>query len=176
MPLPSTLHHLILLLHVLFSCPIVTFPYGPRALPLTFNTSLLASAFPSPNSCFPIHLATVIHCLFWPAPFTTVSSPPPLLPAAMLALYTHYFCLLFHLLLALAPEMTRTFLRSPCQAITYCRLPSCLFLLLHFVSMCGAALFADSPHSQLLHFPSADHACSLTACHHSPNSSSIYFF
>lgn len=51
--LPSTPHHLILLLHVVFFCPIVTLPYGPIALSCSLPlTSLLASAFPFPNALY----------------------------------------------------------------------------------------------------------------------------
>lgn len=103
------------------------------------HLSLLSSAFPSPNCSVFHHVLLLQFTAYSGQPhLLPVSSPPPppLLPAAMFALYTHDFCLLFHLLLAITPQMTRTFLRSPHQAITYHHLPSCLFLLLHFVSTC----------------------------------------
>lgn len=102
-------------------------PLIPLCLPLL--SLLLAALFPTMYVPCYFHslpvLASPICCLL----------PPLLLLVAMFALYPQYLCLLFHLLLALAPQMLRTFLRSSCHAMV-ChyllpRLPSCLLLLLH---------------------------------------------
>lgn len=141
--LPSKLHHLILLLHVLFSCPIVTLPYGPIALSCSLPlTSLLASAFPFPNalystmSCYCnslLVLASPICYLFLLLLLLLFSQQPCVLSTHIIFVYcSTYSCLLA----CSSPQVTRTFLRSPCQAITYCCLPSCVYLLLHFVSTC----------------------------------------
>lgn len=92
-------------------------PWTPLCLPLL---SLLLTALFS-TTC----LATVIHCLFWPAPFAVcfLSSSSSSSPRSRVCSLPTLFLFAVPLTACSSPQMTRTILRSASQAITYC--PAC---------------------------------------------------
>lgn len=134
-------------------------PLTPLCLPLL--SLLLAALFPTLLLSFTTFFGQ-LHLLPVPSSFSPSSNVSSL----------QYLCLPLHLLLA--PQMPRTCLRSPCNAIVHHyllpHLPSNLPLLLQFSSSCQELPCLQTALTTSPCFPSAAHACSLSTCHHLPSS------
>lgn len=171
LPLPSAPPHLTVLLHLLHSCPIVTFLLWSHSLSILHHphSTLLLSVFPSPSFSLCYYVGDF---LLLPA-CSDLSICCLLLPHFLLATqfapYPRYLYFLFPLLLAFAFQKPRTFLRSPWHIMLCCHLllclSFCLFLLLHL-----AFPVSSCPVCRLLPLLPIPHLLPIFsfACHHPP--------
>ena len=151
-------------------------PVVPQLCPSpTLNTSLLASAFPSPSCSLSHHVCALL------LSFTACSGQPHLLPASSSSSPSSHVCSLPTISLFTVPltacscspnaqDLSQIFL--PCHGLPLLIAP---FAILpapaaSFVSSCQELPCLQTALTTSPSFPSAAHACSLAACHHPPSS------